>query len=62
LADILRDVTRWKALDLMWLEDPVWPPEALLDCPALLQVAIGLGPGSVRQSSLRSKEEHRRWA
>ena len=25
LADIRRDEARWQALNLLWLEDPVWP-------------------------------------
>jgi D-galactarolactone cycloisomerase len=30
LADIRRDEARWRALDLLFFEDPFWPPEELL--------------------------------
>jgi L-alanine-DL-glutamate epimerase-like enolase superfamily enzyme len=54
LADIRRDLARWQALDLLWLEDPVWPPEDMLECPALVGVPIGLGAdlGSAEQLAL----------
>ena len=34
MADIQAGLSRWQALDLMFLEDPVWPPEALLEAAA----------------------------
>lgn len=54
LADIHREAARWRALNLLWLEDPVWPPEVLLDTPALPGVPIGLGAdlGSAEQLAL----------
>jgi D-galactarolactone cycloisomerase len=57
LADIRRDLARWQALGLLWLEDPVWPPEDMLECPALPGVPIGLGAdlGSAEQLGLYSR-------
>jgi L-alanine-DL-glutamate epimerase-like enolase superfamily enzyme len=57
LTDIRRDAARWRALKLLWLEDPVWPPEILLDCPALAHINIGLGAdlGSAEQLALYGK-------
>lgn len=57
LADISGDEKRWAALDLLWLEDPIWPPEALLDCPALPGIVVGMGAdlGSAEQMALYSK-------
>jgi L-alanine-DL-glutamate epimerase-like enolase superfamily enzyme len=51
LADIQGSLARWQALDLLWLEDPVWPPEALLEVPQLPRIAVGLGAdlGSAEQ-------------
>ncbi|MBM3647138.1 MAG: hypothetical protein FJX11_05020, partial [Alphaproteobacteria bacterium] len=51
LADVQRDLARWQALDLLWLEDPVWPPEALLDTPWPSRIVVGLGAdlGSAEQ-------------
>ncbi|CAN5912708.1 mandelate racemase/muconate lactonizing enzyme family protein [soil metagenome] len=51
LADIRRDEKRWAALDLLWLEDPSWPPEDLLETPALPGIVIGMGAdlGSAEQ-------------
>jgi L-alanine-DL-glutamate epimerase-like enolase superfamily enzyme len=51
LADIHRDEARWRALGLLWFEDPIWPPEDLLDCPALPGITIGMGAdfGSTEQ-------------
>ena len=42
-ADIKRDSARWQALNLLWLEDPAWPPESVLGMPALPGIPIGLG-------------------
>jgi D-galactarolactone cycloisomerase len=57
LADITRELARWRALNLLWLEDPVWPPEILLDTPALPGIPIGLGAdlGSAEQLALYAK-------
>jgi L-alanine-DL-glutamate epimerase-like enolase superfamily enzyme len=54
MADIRRDLTRWQALNLLWLEDPVWPPEDMLTCAPLPGVAVGLGAdlGSAEQLAL----------
>jgi L-alanine-DL-glutamate epimerase-like enolase superfamily enzyme len=43
LADVQGRLARWQALDLLWLEDPVWPPETLLDAPPLSRVVVGMG-------------------
>jgi D-galactarolactone cycloisomerase len=57
LADVRRDLARWQALDLLWFEDPVWPPEDMLECPALSGVPIGLGAdlGSAEQLGLYAR-------
>ena len=57
LADIRRDEKRWAALDLLWLEDPSWPPEDLLDCPALPGIVVGMGAdlGSAEQMALYAR-------
>lgn len=57
LADIDRERARWRALNLLWLEDPVWPPESILDMPALPGVPIGLGAdlGSAEQLALYAR-------
>jgi L-alanine-DL-glutamate epimerase-like enolase superfamily enzyme len=57
LADVHREAARWRALNLLWLEDPVWPPEILLDSPALPGITVGLGAdlGSAEQLALYSK-------
>jgi len=33
MADVQAHLARWQALDLLFLEDPAWPPEALLEAP-----------------------------
>jgi L-alanine-DL-glutamate epimerase-like enolase superfamily enzyme len=43
LADVRGSLPRWQALDLLWLEDPVWPPEALLEASDLSRIVVGLG-------------------
>ena len=57
LADITRELARWRALDLLWLEDPVWPPEILLDMAVLPGIPIGLGAdlGSAEQLAFYAK-------
>lgn len=54
LADIRRDEARWRALDLLWFEDPYWPPEDLLSSPELPGIVIGMGAdfGSAEQMAL----------
>ncbi len=51
------EAARWRALNLLWLEDPVWPPEILLDSPALPGITVGLGAdlGSAEQLALYAK-------
>jgi L-alanine-DL-glutamate epimerase-like enolase superfamily enzyme len=57
LADVQGALARWQALDLLWLEDPVWPPEALLESPPLARVVVGLGAdlGSAEQLAIYAK-------
>ncbi len=54
LADVRRDEARWRDLDLLWFEDPYWPPEDLLSCPELPGIVIGMGAdfGSAEQMAL----------
>jgi L-alanine-DL-glutamate epimerase-like enolase superfamily enzyme len=57
LADIRRDEARWRALGLLWFEDPYWPPEDLLACPKLPGITIGMGAdfGSTEQMALYTR-------
>ena len=57
LAAVQDNLPRWQALDLLWLEDPVWPPEALLESPPLSRVVVGLGAdlGSAEQLGIYAK-------
>jgi L-alanine-DL-glutamate epimerase-like enolase superfamily enzyme len=57
MADIRRDIGRWQALSLLWLEDPVWPPEDMLECPPLPGLPVGLGAdlGSAEQLARYSR-------
>lgn len=59
LADLHRDSVRWRALNLLWLEDPIWPPEAVLDLPKLPGIPIGLGAdlGSAEQLAIYAKAQ-----
>jgi len=54
LADIRHDEKRWAALDLLFFEDPLWPPEELLTCPAMPGITVGMGAdlGSTEQMAL----------
>ena len=54
LADIRRDEKRWAALNLLFFEDPYWPPEDLLASPALPGLTIGMGAdlGSAEQMAI----------
>jgi L-alanine-DL-glutamate epimerase-like enolase superfamily enzyme len=57
LAEVRRDEKRWAALDLLFFEDPLWPPEALLDCAAMPGITVGMGAdlGSAEQMALYTK-------
>ena len=57
LADIRRDEKRWAALGLLFFEDPLWPPEALLDCAAMPGITVGMGAdlGSAEQMALYTR-------
>ena len=57
LADVQGKLARWQALDLLWLEDPVWPPEALLAQPQFSRIVVGLGAdlGSAEQLGVYAK-------
>ena len=57
LADIKRDEARWRALDLMFFEDPFWPPEDLLSMAKMAGVPIGMGAdfGSTEQMAVYAK-------
>jgi L-alanine-DL-glutamate epimerase-like enolase superfamily enzyme len=43
LADLRREQARWRSLDLLFFEDPFWPPEHLLAMDAMPGVPIGMG-------------------
>ena len=57
LADIRRDEARWRALDLLFFEDPFWPPEELLGMEKMAGVPIGMGAdfGSTEQMGLYAR-------
>jgi L-alanine-DL-glutamate epimerase-like enolase superfamily enzyme len=57
LADIRRDEARWRALDLLFFEDPFWPPEDLLAMDRMEGVPIGMGAdfGSTEQMAVYVK-------
>lgn len=57
MADVSASLARWQALDLLWLEDPVWPPEALLADPSMPRITVGLGAdlGSAEQLAVYAK-------
>jgi L-alanine-DL-glutamate epimerase-like enolase superfamily enzyme len=57
LGDLLRDEARWRALDLLFFEDPFWPPEDLLGMPRLDGVPIGMGAdfGSTEQMAIYAR-------
>jgi len=57
LADVEDHRTRWQALDLLWLEDPAWPPEAMLGSPQLHGIVVGLGAdlGSAEQLAVYAR-------
>ncbi len=57
LADISRDAARWRALGLLFFEDPFWPPEDLLAMDRMQGVPIGMGAdfGSTEQMAVYVK-------
>lgn len=57
LADVKRDEARWKALDLLFFEDPFWPPEDLLTMDRVPGLPIGMGAdfGSTEQMAVFAK-------
>ena len=57
LAGIRRDAARWRALDLLFFEDPFWPPEDLLAMDRMAGVPIGMGAdfGSTGQMALYAR-------
>jgi L-alanine-DL-glutamate epimerase-like enolase superfamily enzyme len=61
LADVEKNLARWQALDLLWLEDPVWPPEAMLGAmlasPQLPGIVVGQGAdlGSAEQLAVYAR-------
>lgn len=57
LADISRDAARWRALGLLFFEDPFWPPEDLLAMDRMHGVPIGMGAdfGSTEQMAVYVK-------
>jgi len=57
MADVQAQLARWQALDLLFLEDPAWPPEALLEAPPFPRVTVGLGAdlGSAEQLAVYAR-------
>ncbi|MGE4243098.1 mandelate racemase/muconate lactonizing enzyme family protein [Ramlibacter sp.] len=57
LADVRRDEARWRALGLLFFEDPFWPPEDLLSMDAMPGVPFGMGAdlGSAEQIAVYAK-------
>jgi L-alanine-DL-glutamate epimerase-like enolase superfamily enzyme len=57
MADVGAHLARWQALDLLFLEDPAWPPEALLEAPPFPGVTVGLGAdlGSAEQLAVYAR-------
>jgi L-alanine-DL-glutamate epimerase-like enolase superfamily enzyme len=57
VADIKRDEKRWAAMNLLFFEDPLWPPEELLSMPAMPGITIGMGAdfGSAEQMGVYTK-------
>lgn len=57
LADIRRDEARWRALGLLFFEDPFWPPEDLLGMNRMAGVPIGMGAdfGSTEQMAVYAR-------
>ena len=57
LAAIRKDEARWRALDLLFFEDPFWPPEDLLTMGKMAGVPIGMGAdfGSTEQMAVYAR-------
>jgi D-galactarolactone cycloisomerase len=57
LTEIVREEARWRALGLLFFEDPFWPPEDLLGMDRMAGVPIGMGAdfGSTEQMALYAK-------
>jgi len=57
LAAIRKDEARWRAFDLLFFEDPFWPPEELLTMGKMAGVPIGMGAdfGSTEQMAVYAK-------
>ncbi len=57
LASIRSEEARWRALDLLFFEDPFWPPEDLLAMDRMAGVPIGMGAdfGSTEQMAVYAK-------
>lgn len=57
LASIRADEARWRALGLLFFEDPFWPPEDLLAMDRMPGVPIGMGAdfGSTEQMAVYVK-------
>src|SRR5262249_28669847 len=57
LSDVSRDAKRWAAMNLLFFEDPLWPPEELLTCPSMPGITVGMGAdlGSAEQMALYTK-------
>jgi L-alanine-DL-glutamate epimerase-like enolase superfamily enzyme len=57
MAQVQASLARWQALDLLFLEDPAWPPEALLEATPFPKVTIGLGAdlGSAEQLAVYAR-------
>ena len=54
MADVQASLARWQALDLLLLEDPAWPPEALLERRSFPGSRSAWAPISAPPSSSRS--------
>jgi L-alanine-DL-glutamate epimerase-like enolase superfamily enzyme len=57
VADIKRDEKRWAAMNLLFFEDPLWPPEELLTLPVMPGITVGMGAdlGSTEQMALYTR-------
>lgn len=55
-SELQAELRRWQALDLLWLEDPIWPPEALLE-REVPGITVGLGAelGTIEQLALYAR-------
>lgn len=55
-SELQAEMKRWRALDLLWLEDPIWPPEVLLE-REVPGITVGLGAelGTIEQLALYAR-------